>query len=82
MAGLYAKELMLRGDAERILIVAPASLVEQWQEELADKFGLRFELLTRQLADATIDGCRRHGSRSRNPCHRGRDKRASWRASS
>jgi superfamily II DNA/RNA helicase len=47
---------MLRGDAERILIVAPASLVEQWQEELADKFGLRFELLTRQLADATIDG--------------------------
>jgi superfamily II DNA or RNA helicase len=56
MAGLYAKELMLRGDAERILIVAPASLVEQWQEELSDKFGLRFELLTRQLADATIDG--------------------------
>jgi superfamily II DNA or RNA helicase len=56
MAGLYAKELMLRGDAERILVVAPASLVDQWQEELADKFGLRFELLTRQLADATIDG--------------------------
>jgi superfamily II DNA or RNA helicase len=56
MAGLYAKELMLRGDAERILVVAPGSLVEQWQEELADKFGLRFELLTRQLADAAIDG--------------------------
>jgi superfamily II DNA or RNA helicase len=56
MAGLYAKELMLRGDAERILIVTPASLVEQWQEELADKFGLRFELLTRQLADSTVDG--------------------------
>jgi superfamily II DNA or RNA helicase len=55
MAGLYAKELMLRGDAERILIVAPGSLVEQWQEELADKFGLRFELLTRQLVDATLD---------------------------
>src|SRR6266571_281674 len=56
MAGLYAKELMLRGDAERILVVAPASLVEQWQEELADKFGLRFELLTRQLADSQVDG--------------------------
>ena len=56
MAGLYAKELMLRGDLERCLVVAPASLVEQWQEELAEKFGLRFELLTRQLADATIDG--------------------------
>jgi SNF2 family DNA or RNA helicase len=49
-------ELMLRGDLERCLIVAPAGLVEQWQEELADKFGLRFELLTRQLADATVDG--------------------------
>ena len=56
MAGLYAKELILRGDLERCLIVAPASLVDQWQEELADKFGLRFEILTRQLADSTIDG--------------------------
>jgi SNF2 family DNA or RNA helicase len=56
MAGLYAKELLLRGDLERCLIVAPASLVEQWQEELSDKFGLRFELLTRQLADSVIDG--------------------------
>jgi superfamily II DNA or RNA helicase len=56
MAGLYVKELMLRGDLERCLIVAPASLVDQWQEELADKFGLRFEILTRQLVDSTIDG--------------------------
>src|SRR6266568_1566343 len=56
MAGLYVKELMLRGDLERCLIVAPASLVDQWQEELSDKFGLRFEVLTRQLADAAIDG--------------------------
>jgi superfamily II DNA or RNA helicase len=53
MAGLYIKELMLRGDLERCLIVAPGGLVEQWQDELHDKFGLTFELLTRQLADAT-----------------------------
>ena len=53
MAGLYIKELMLRGDLERCLIVAPGGLVEQWQDELRDKFGLNFELLTRQLADAT-----------------------------
>ena len=52
MAGLYVKELMLRGDLERCLIVAPGGLVEQWQDELRDKFGLHFELLTRQLADA------------------------------
>ncbi len=55
MAGLYVKELMLRGDLARCLVVAPGSLVEQWQEELLDKFGLRFEVLTRSLIDATLD---------------------------
>ncbi|HLT09516.1 MAG TPA: helicase-related protein, partial [Micromonosporaceae bacterium] len=54
MAGLYIKELMLRGDLARCLVVAPGSLVEQWQEELLDKFGLGFELLTRSLVEATI----------------------------
>ena len=49
MAGLYIKELMLRGDLERCLIVAPGGLVEQWQDELREKFGLRFEILTREL---------------------------------
>ena len=34
MAGLYIKELMLRGDLERCLIVAPGGLVDQWQDEL------------------------------------------------
>jgi len=56
MAGLYIKELVLRGDLARCLVVAPGSLVEQWQEELLDKFGMRFELLTRSLIDATLDG--------------------------
>jgi superfamily II DNA or RNA helicase len=55
MAGLYIKELMLRGDLARCLVVAPGSLVEQWQEELHDKFGLRFELLTRSLIDSALD---------------------------
>ena len=39
MAGLYIKELMLRGDLERCLIVAPGSLVTQWQDELWDSSG-------------------------------------------
>ena len=34
---------MLRGDVARCLVVAPGSLVEQWQDELWDKFDLRFE---------------------------------------
>ena len=49
MAGLYIKELMLRDDVQRCLIVAPGGLVEQWQDELFFKFGLRFDLLTNQL---------------------------------
>ncbi|HEY9498494.1 MAG TPA: helicase-related protein, partial [Terrimesophilobacter sp.] len=55
MAGLYMKELMLRGDLERCMVVAPGGLVEQWQEELQEKFGIRFELLTRRLVEAQLD---------------------------
>lgn len=56
MAGLYVKELMLRGDLVRCLIVAPGSLVEQWQDELAEKFGLHFDLLTRESIISTQAG--------------------------
>jgi SNF2 family DNA or RNA helicase len=56
MAGLLIKELLIRGDLERCLIVAPGSLVEQWQEELADKFGLRFDLLSRDQFEASVTG--------------------------
>ena len=34
MAGLYIKELMLREDVKRCLIVVPGGLVDQWQDEL------------------------------------------------
>ncbi len=37
-AGMVLKEYALRGMAERMLILAPASLVGQWREELAEKF--------------------------------------------
>ena len=39
-AGLVLAELRLRGLAARALVVAPAGLVTQWQEELERKFGL------------------------------------------
>lgn len=54
MAGLYIKELILREDVHRCMIVAPGGLVEQWQDELYYKFGLRFELLTNDKVDAQI----------------------------
>ena len=37
MCGLYVKELILRGDLDRCLIVAPGGLVDQWQDELWDE---------------------------------------------
>src|SRR5258705_13100292 len=56
MAGLLIKELLIRGDLERCLIVAPGSLVEQWQDELSFKFGLSFDLLTRDQIEASVTG--------------------------
>src|SRR5450756_3183971 len=56
MAGLLIKELLIRGDLERCLIVAPDSLVEQWQEEMAEKFGLAFDILSRDQIEASLTG--------------------------
>jgi len=44
-AGLAMLELMARGRAERILIVTPPGLMEQWRDELFDKFGLVFRII-------------------------------------
>ena len=52
MAGLLIKELKVRGDLERCLIVSPGSLTDQWQDELAEKFGLNFEILTADMIQA------------------------------
>lgn len=43
-ASLVMMELMTRGRGDRVLIVTPASLMDQWQDELFDKFGLNFEI--------------------------------------
>ena len=41
-AGMVIKEYMLRGLVKRALIVTPASLVSQWQDEMQSKFELAF----------------------------------------
>ncbi len=43
-AGLILKELKARGLAERVLIVVPASLREQWKGEMEVKFNERFHI--------------------------------------
>lgn len=46
MTGLLIKELLVREDVKRCLIVCPSSLVEQWQDELQKKFHIKFEIIT------------------------------------
>ncbi len=45
MTGLLIKELLIRADVERCLIVVPGGLLTQWHDELAEKFDLPFEML-------------------------------------
>ncbi len=56
MAGLYMSELIMRADARRILVVAPGSLVEQWRDELFEKFGLEFPIYSPLLEQASPSG--------------------------
>lgn len=48
MAGLLVRELLMRADAKRILIVSPGSLSGQWQDELYEKFDLQFEIFSKE----------------------------------
>ncbi len=56
MTGLFIKELIVRGDLKRCLIVSPGSLAEQWQDELFSKFHLRFEILTNDRIESVASG--------------------------
>ena len=56
MTGLYLKELLVRGDLKRCLIICPGSLVEQWQDELYRRFHFNFEILTRDMIEAARTG--------------------------
>ena len=56
MAGLLIKELLIRGDLHRCLVVCPGNLVEQWQDELYQRFQLPFEILTNDKLDAARTG--------------------------
>lgn len=68
MTGLFLKELLVRGDLKRCMIVSPGNLAEQWQDELYRKFNLRFEILTNDRIESAVSVCvytnRRRGRRS------------------
>ena len=47
-AGLIVRELLLRRRIDMIVVAAPASMLLQWQDELAQKFGLDFTIVDRE----------------------------------
>ncbi|MCA9929046.1 MAG: DUF3883 domain-containing protein [Anaerolineales bacterium] len=56
MAGLLLKELIVRGDVRRCLICVPGSLAGQWQDELWFKFQTHFDIMTREMVEASVSG--------------------------
>ncbi|HJP67491.1 MAG TPA: DISARM system SNF2-like helicase DrmD [Sphingomicrobium sp.] len=48
-AGLVMREMLLRKRIDFIVVLAPPSMTLQWQDELAAKFGLSFEIIDRDL---------------------------------
>ncbi len=59
-AGLITSELLARGRARSVLILAPANLREQWKSQMRDLFYLDFEVMSgetrRQLERAVPPG--------------------------
>jgi superfamily II DNA or RNA helicase len=47
-AGLIISELVNRRRIGRILVLTPASLRDQWQDEMREKFSLQFEVVDRE----------------------------------
>ena len=51
-AGLIARELLLRRRVDTIVVVAPPSMLIQWQEEMESRFGLTFVIVDRAYYSA------------------------------
>src|SRR6516165_4498013 len=62
-AGLVLREMLLRRRVEYIVISSPAAMTAQWQDELAQKFGLGFTIIDRDYLAAV----RRNYGFSANP---------------
>ncbi|OAD21959.1 helicase domain-containing protein, partial [Candidatus Thiomargarita nelsonii] len=56
MAGLLISELLARATVKRVLIIAPGALTEQWQDELLEKFNLKFEIFSSEKQAESASG--------------------------
>lgn len=57
-AGLIARELLDRGEIERLAVICPPHLCEQWQQELSGKFGIDAEVVRTGTATRLERGLR------------------------
>lgn len=55
-AGLVIKEMIYRYNYKRILIVCPASLMFQWQNEMESKFNEKFIIMDRKILTKSAKG--------------------------
>ena len=51
-AGLILTELLLRRRVRKVLVITPAALKKQWQQEMQSKFSLTFDVIDRWETDA------------------------------
>lgn len=56
MAGLLIKELKMRAAVERVLVLCPAPLTIQWQDEMSSKFDEIFEIVRSEMAKDQLAG--------------------------
>ncbi len=56
-AGLVASELIARGEADRLAVLCPPALAEQWQRELREKFHIEAELVLPSTVSRLERGC-------------------------
>ena len=57
-AGLIARELVDRGEIERLTVICPPHLCEQWRQELAEKFSIDAEVVRTGTATRLERGLR------------------------
>jgi superfamily II DNA or RNA helicase len=55
-AAIVVEELIARDRADRVLVVTPAPLTEQWQAEMREKFDRDYMVYGRDYVDATRQG--------------------------
>src|ERR1700730_12194218 len=51
-AGLVLREMLLRRRVDYVVVSSPAAMIVQWQDELAQKFGLSFTIIDRDYLAA------------------------------